>query len=171
MLKIYTGSKNFGFPLFFIIGTVLFLLVFFWGLTAIMEFFLPVLIVVAYLTIIVFVVGFLPATLIKPLRPTLSLYSLLMSHALGTATWILAFLFVIKAFGFFGILFAFLFKYLVFIALAGALFSNAWHVAEHLALWGGFAYGMKYYSQWLLTLDPSRPHQEGDIIDVDAREV
>ncbi|MDE2028858.1 MAG: hypothetical protein KGK03_04010 [Candidatus Omnitrophica bacterium] len=171
MIRIYSGSRGFGFLLFFILGIFLLLLVFFWGITAIMQLLLPLLIVVSYLTIIVFVMGFLPATSIKRLRPALSRYSLLMSYCLGTAAWILAFLFVIRAFGFLGVVFAFFFKYLGFIALAGALAKGAWHVAAHLALWSIFAYVTKFYSQWLLTLKSYGRQRSGNIIDIQAREV
>ena len=170
MIKTYTGLKGFAFSFFFIAGLVLVISVLVWGITNVIQLFLPLLIVLSYLLIIVFVFGFLPATALKYMRPTLRVYSALMSRALGASTWMMSFFFVIKAFGFWGIFFAFLFHYLAFIALAGAILKGSWHVAGHLAIWISFTYGMTLYSQWLLSLNP-RQQNSGDIIDVDAVEV
>jgi len=170
MIKIYTGLKGFGVTLLFIGAMFLFFSIFFWGISKVIELFLPILIVVAYLMIIVFVVGFLPATFLKDLRGHLAMYSLLMSHALGAATWTMSFFYVIKAFGFWGILLALLFQFLAPVALVGAALKGSWHIALHLSAWIFFAYGMKYYSEQVLKLNA--PVQEKrDIIDVDAIEV
>jgi hypothetical protein len=170
MIKVYTGLKGFAFPLFLIAGVVLFLSIFFWGFTKAIELLLPLLIVISYLLIIIFLLGFLPATFIKDLRPLLSVYSVLMSHVLGVATWMMSFFFVIKTFGFIGIFLAFLFQFLAPIALVGAMLTGSWHIAGHLILWMSFSYGMRFYSQWLLNLN-TREQKKGDIIDVDAIEV
>ena len=69
-----------------------------------------------------------------------------------------------------GIFLAFLFQFLAPIAIAGAMLKGSWHIAGHLSLWIGFTYGMRFYSQWLLNLNP-RHQEKGDIIDVDAVEV
>ena len=82
--------------LFFIAGAVLLISIFFWGIAKAAELLLPLLIVVSYLLIIVFLLGILPATFFKHLRPSLSVYSVLMSHALGVATWMLSFFFILK---------------------------------------------------------------------------
>ena len=153
--------------LLFIVGVVLFVSIFFWGITKVGELLRPLLTVGSYLLIIIFVFGILPSTFLKDLRPSLSAYSILMSQALGVATWMLSFFFIIKAFGFFGIFFAFLFQFLAPLAIGGALLKGSWHVAGNLLLWIGFMYGMRFYSQWVLNLNP-RGNQKGDIIDVDA---
>lgn len=80
------------------------------------------------------------------------------------------FFYVFKAFGLLGMFLVFLFQFLAPVALAVAILQSSWHIAEHLALWVSFTYGMRYYSQWLLNLD-SRGSDKGDIIDVDAVEV
>ncbi len=170
MIKVYTGLKGFAFPLFFIAGMVLFLSIFFFGVAKAIELLLPLLIVVSYLLIIVFLLGILPVTFFKNLRPTLCVTSMLMSHALGVATWMMSFFFVIKAFGLGGIFLALLFQFLAPIALIGAVLKGSWAIAGHLALWISFTYGMRFYSQWLLNLN-SRNQKKGDIIDVDAVEV
>lgn len=170
MIKVYTGLKGFAVPLFFIAGVVLFLSIFFWGITKAIELLLPLLIVVSYLLIIVFLLGILPATFFKNLRPSLCVTSMAMSHALGAATWMMSFFFVIKAFGFLGILLAFLFQFLAPIALIGAVLKGSWTIAGHLSLWISFIYGMRFYSQWLSNSN-SRNQKKGDIIDVDAIEV
>jgi hypothetical protein len=170
MQKVYTGLKGFAFLLFFIAGVVLFLSVLFWGFTQAVEFLLPLLIIAAYLLIAIFLLDILPATFFKDLRPSLSVYSVLMSHVLGVATWMMSFFFVIKAFGFWGIFFAFLFQFLAPLAIVGAMIKGSWHIAGHLLLWVSFTYGMRFYSQWLLSLN-SPNQKKGDIIDVDAIEV
>ena len=140
------------------------------GITKAAELFLPLLIVLSYLLIIVFLLVFLPATFFKDLRPSLSVYSVLMSHVLGVATWMMSFFFIIKAFGFWGIFFAFLFQFLAPLAIVGAMLKGSWHIAGHLSLWISFSYGMRFYSQWLS--NPNfRRQQKGNIIDVDAVEV
>jgi len=170
MIKVYTGIKGFAVSLFFIAGSILLFSVFFWGITKATELLLPLLIVLSYLLIIVFVLGVLPATYLKQLRPRLAIYTVMMSHALGVATWMVSFFYVIKTFGFIGIFFAFLFQFLAPLAIAGAIIKGSWHIAEHLTIWICFTYGMRYYSQWLLSLN-SRPQQKSQIIDVDAVEV
>jgi hypothetical protein len=170
MIKVYTGLKGFMILLFFVAGVVLFLSIFFWGIGKAVQLLLPLLIVLSYLLIIVFLLGILPATYFKDLRPTLCVSSMLMSHVLGVSTWMMSFFFVIKAFGFGAVFFALLFQFLAPIALAGALFKGSWAVAGHLTVWIGFTYGMRYYSQWLFSLN-SRNHKKGDIIDVDVVEV
>jgi len=142
--------------------------VFFWGISAAIQTFLPLLIVVSYLMIAVFVLGFLPAGYFKYLRPALSVYSLRMSRALALATWAVAFFIVIKAFGFLGVLLVLAFKLVVPIAVAGALLKGVWHIAGHLSLWTGFSYAMRYYSQWLSDLAPLPGQAKSRIIDVDA---
>ncbi len=169
MIKVYTGLKGSMILLFFIAGVVLFLSIFFWGITKAIELLLPMLIVVSYLLIIIFLLGILPATFLKNLRPSLCVYSMLMSHVLGVATWMMSFFFVIKAFGFLGIFLALLFQFLAPIALIGAILKGSWHMAGHLLLWISFTYGMRFYSQWLLNLN-SRSHEKKDIIDVEAIE-
>jgi len=121
---------------------------------------LPLLIVVSYLLIIVFLVGFLPATFIKYLRPSLGVYCGLMSHALGLSTWLMSFFYVMKVFGFLGIFFAFLFQFLAPIAVLGAILKGSWHMAGHLLLWISFTYVMRFYSHWLLDLN-SQDRQKG----------
>jgi len=122
------------------------------------------------LMILIFILGVLPSTLFTDLRPSLSAYSVLMSQALGVATWMMSFLYIVKVFGFFGIFFAFLFQFLSPLAIVTALFKGTWHMAGHLLLWIGFTYWMREYSQWVLNLSP-RGQKKGDIIDVDALEV
>ena len=156
--------------LFFIAGVILFLSIFFYGVAKAAQLLLPLLIVLSYLLIIIFLLGILPATFFKDLRPTLCVTSMLMSHALGVATWMMSFLFVIQAFGFLGIFLALLFQFLAPIALGGAMLKGSWAIAGHLSLWISFTYGMRFYSQWLLNLN-SRNQKKGDIIDVDAIEV
>jgi hypothetical protein len=169
MIKVYTGKQGLGILFLFIAGMVLFLFVFSWGITKVLQLFLPLLIVLSYLLIVVFVLGFLPATYFKYLRPSLGVYSAIMSHALRFSTGAMSFFIVIKAFGILGILLVLSFKFLVPAAIAGAIFKGAWHIAAHLTVWISFAYGMKMYSQWLLNTNP--PGQEkGSIIDVDAIE-
>ena len=131
---------------------------------------LPLLIVLSYLLIVVFLLGILPATFFKDLRPSLGVYSVLMSHALGAATWMMSFFYVVKAFGLWGIFFAFLFQFLAPLALVGAMLKGSWHIAGHLSAWIIFTYAMRFYSQWLLNLNP-KGREKRDIIDVDAIEV
>jgi hypothetical protein len=170
MIKIYTGYKGFVVFFLFAAGAFLFLSLFFWGISKVIQLFLPLLIVTSYLLIIVFSLGFLPATIVKDLRPLLAKYSLWMSYALGISTWIMSFFFVINVFGLLGIFCALLFKFLAPIALAGAMLKGSWHAAGHLAVWIGFTYGMRYYSQWVLSLN-IRNQGQGRIIDVNVIEV
>jgi hypothetical protein len=170
MIKIYTGLKNNMPLLFFIAGVIIFLSIFFWGIAKAVQLLLPLLIILSYLVIIVFLLGILPATFFKDLRPTLCAYSMLMSHALAAATWMMSFFFVIKAFGFLGVFLAFLFQFLAPIALAGALLKGSWHIAGHLALWITFTYAMRFYSQWSSNLNLGTQGKK-DIIDVDIVEV
>jgi len=167
MIKVYTGYK--GFVVFFLCaaGSFLFLSFFLWGISKVIQLFLPLLIISSYVLIAVFSLGFLPATIIKDLRPLLAKYSLWMAYALGISTWIMSFFFVINVFGLLGVFCALLFKFLAPIALAGAMLKGSWHAAGHLAVWIGFTYGMRYYSQWVLGLD-ARQQNKGRIIDVDA---
>ena len=170
MIKLYTGLKGFAVSLFFIAGVVLFFFIFSYGVAKAIQLLLPLLIVLSYLLIIVFLLGILPAAFFKDLRPSLCAYCVLMSHALGVATWMMSFFFVIKAFGFWGVFFALLFQFLAPIALAGAMLKGSWTIAGHLSLWISFTYAMRFYSRWFLNLN-SRNQKKGDIIDVDAIEV
>jgi len=121
LIKVYTGLKGSLIFLFFIAGLVLFLSIFFWGITQAARLLLPLLIALSYLLIVVFLFGILPATFFKDLRPSLAVYSVLMSHALGVSTWMMAFFFVIKTFGLVAIFFALLFQFLAPIALVGSV--------------------------------------------------
>jgi len=170
MIKAYTGLKGFTVFFFFIAGTILFLSIFFLGIAKVIELFIPLVIAVAYLLIIVFLLGILPATFFKELRGSLSVYSVIMSHILGFATWVMSFFFVVKAFGMGGVVLVFLFQFLAPIALAGAMLKGAWHTAAHLSLWICFTYAMRFYSQWLLNLHP-QDRKRGSIIDVEVVEV
>jgi hypothetical protein len=170
MIKAYTGIKGFTVLLFFIAAVALFLSVFLWGFTKAVELLLPLLIVGSYLLITIFLLVILPASFLKDLRPSLSVYSVLMSHALGVATWMMSFFFIVKAFGFWGIFLAFLFQFLAPLAIIGATLKGEWLIAGHLLLWISFTYLMRFYSQWLLSSN-SQGRQKGDIIDVDAVEV
>jgi len=170
MIKVYTGLKGFAVFLFFIAGVVLFLSVFFYGVAKAAQLLLPLLIVISYLLIVVFLLGVLPAAFFKILRPVLSMYAMLMSHVLGAAAWMVSFFVVVKAFGFWGILFALLFQFLAPVAIIGAMLQGSWVLAGHLSVWIIFTYGMRFYSQWLLSLNP-RDQKNRDIIDVDAIEV
>jgi hypothetical protein len=170
MIKVYTGLKGFAVAFFFIVGLMLCLSIFFWGISKVIQLFLPLLIVLSYALIIVFLLGILPATFFKNLRPLLGGYSVLMSHALAASTGIVSFFFVVNALGFWGILVAFLFQFLAPIALVIAALKGAWPIAEHLTVWISFTYAMKFYSQWLLNVNSRNPEKR-DIIDVDAIEV
>ena len=170
MIKVHTGLKGLMISFFFIAGVVLFLSIFFWGITKAAELLLPLLIAVSYLLIIVFLFGVLPATFFKDLRPRLGMYSVLMSYTLGVSTWMMSFFVVIKTFGFGGIFLALLFQFLAPIAIAGAMLKGSWIIAGHLLLWICFTYGMRFYSQRLSNLNP-RDQKKGDIIDVDIIEV
>jgi hypothetical protein len=170
MIKVYTGLKGFTVFLFFIGGLVLFLSIFFWGIAKAVQLLLPLLILLSYVLIIVFLLGILPATFFKDLRPSLGMYAVLMSHALGVSTWMVSFFFVIKTFGLLGIILAFLFQFLAPIAIVGAMLKGSWTIAVHLSLWIIFTFTMRFYSQWLLNLN-SRNLKKGDIIDVEAIEV
>jgi len=170
MIKIYTGLKGNLIFLFFIGGLLLFLSIFFLGIAKAIQLLLPLLIVVSYALIIVFLLIILPATFFKNLRPNLCVYSMLTSQLLGVATWMMSFFFVIKAFGFLGIFLALLFQFLAPIALIGAILKGSWHIAGHLTIWISFTNAMRFYSLWLLNLS-SRDQNKGDIIDVDAIEV
>ncbi len=170
MIKVYTGLKGNLIFFFFIAGVVLFLSIFFYGVAKAAQLLLPLLIVLSYFLIIVFLLGILPATFFKNLRPTLCVSSMLMSHLLGVSTWMVSFFFVVKAFGFLGIFFALLFQFLAPIALIGSMLKGSWDIAGYLSLWISFTYGMRFYSQWLLNSN-SRNQKKGDIIDIDAIEV
>ncbi|MBF0511758.1 MAG: hypothetical protein HQL13_05440 [Candidatus Omnitrophica bacterium] len=170
MIAVYSENKGLMGLLLGIAGTLVLLAAFFWGLTNIIQLFLPLLILFSYLLIVIFVFGILPWTARKGMKPLLALYSLRMSYALGAATWLLSLYIVIKAFGFWGILFIFAFKFLAPIAFAGVLFKGAWYIAAHLLLWMGFTHGMRVYSQWLSQWTPSSPAKDR-VIDIDAIEV
>ena len=170
MIKVYTGIKGYVVTLFFMAGVVLFLSIFFWGMTKAIQLILPLLIILSYLLIVVFLLGILPATFLENLRPALGVYSLLMSHALGVSTWMVSFFVVVKTFGLGGIFCALLFQFLAPIAIVGAMLKGSWHIAVHLAIWISFTYGMRFYSQWLLNLNPQN-QEKRDIIDVEAIEV
>jgi hypothetical protein len=95
---------------------------------------------------------------------------MLMSQILGVSTWMMSFFFVIKVFGFGAVILAFLFQLLAPIALIAAILKASWPIVVHLSLWISFTYGMRFYGQWLLKLNP-RNQKKSDIIDVDAIEV
>ena len=170
MIRVYTGKKSLALFLALLAGTFLLLSLFFWGVTRIIQLFLPLLVCLSYLLIIIFVLGVLPLTSLKYMRPSLCKYSIMMSHILGASTWMMSFFIVIKAFGLLGILFIFIFKYMGPIAILGAMLKGSWHVVGHLIVWISFTYGMKYYSQWLSNFNPLQ-QGKGRIIDVDAIEV
>jgi hypothetical protein len=170
MIKVYTGFRGLAFFLFFVAAVVLIGSVFFWGFTKAIGLLLPFLVFLSYLLIAVFVIVFLPATLIKTLRPLLAVYAFWMSTALNVLTWMVCFFFVVKAFGFLGILLSFLFQLLAPVALIGAVFKGLWPVAANLVVWISFAYGMKFYSRRLLEQVSSR-RPRGNVIDVDAIEI
>ncbi len=155
--------------LFFVAGIILLASLFFWGVTKAAELLLPFLSIVSYVLIILFCVVVLPLSLVKKMRLDLSKYALIMSNVLGVTTWMMAFLFVVTYFGFWGIFFSFLFKFLAPIAFIGAVFKGSWNTMGNLMLWITFTYGMRFYSQWVLTLGP-RMNTKGTIIDVEIVE-
>ena len=158
--------------LLFTAGVIFLLSLFFWGISSVIQLFLPLLIILSYLLIIVFLLGVLPSTYFKYMRPSLCVYSAMMSHALGVATWLMSFFIVIKAFGLLGIFFILAFKLLVPIAVVGAMIKGSWHIVGHLLLWISFTYGMRYYSKRLLNSIPRASQQgRGRVIDIDAVEV
>lgn len=169
MIKVYSGFKGFAFLLFLIAAVVLCVSIFFWGMAKAIQLLLPLVIVLSYLLVSVFVLAILPAAFLKNLRPRLCVYSLLMSNALGTLTWMMSFFFVVKAFGFGGVFLAFLFQLLAPIALIGAVMKSSWAIVAHLSVWIIFTYAMRLYSQWLLKIN-SPKEEKGDIIDVDVIE-
>ena len=170
MIKVYSGIKGLAVMLFLIAGLVLFFSIFFWGISKAAELLLPLLTVLSYALILVFVLGFLPAVLLKGLRGKLSGYALLMSHALGASTWMMSFFFITKAFGSTAVFLCLFFQFLAPIALLGALFKGSWLIAGHLAVWISFTYLMRYYSRRLMELSASR-QERGDIIDVEVIDV
>ena len=154
--------------LLIIAGTLLVISIFSWGVANVIQLLLPLLVVLSYLLIVIFLLGILPATFFKDLRPTLCMYSLLMSYTLGVTTWMVSFFFVIKTFGFWGIFFAFLLQFLAPLALAGALLKGSWQIAIHLTTWISFAYAMRFYNKWLLNLNtPNQKLRRGKIIDIE----
>jgi len=166
MIKVYTGFKGFAVSLLFIAGLVLFFALLFWGVTKVIELMLPVLVVLAYLLIAAFVVWVLPGSFLKQMRPSLSWYAVLMSQALSVITWMVSFLFVIKACGFLGIFLGCLLQLLVPVAIAGALVKGATATAENLAVWICFTYVMKFYSRWLMNINvPIK--EKSQVIDVE----
>ena len=170
MIKVYTGLKGSLITFFFIAAVILILSIFIWGMEKAVQLLLPLLVLLAYAIIVVFVFGVLPASFLKDMRPKLAVYSVLMSYALGAVTWMVAFFFVVNAFGVGGIFLALFFQFLAPIAIVGAMMKNAWAMAGHLSLWIAVTYAMRFYSQWLLKLNS--PNQEKrDIIDVEAIEI
>jgi hypothetical protein len=170
MIRVYNGPGAGMVFFFFLAGLILFVSIFTWGMATAIQLLLPLLIVLSYALIVVFVLGILPASLFKDLRPSLISTSMLISYALGATTWMVSFFLVIKAFGFLGMFLAFLFQFLAPIALAGALLNGSWSIAAHLSLWILFTFAMRFYSQWLSGLN-ARPQKKGDVIDVEATEV
>jgi len=146
MIKVYTGFRGLLTALFFLAGVALVISFFFWGITTVIRLILPVLIVGSYALIAVFILGILPATFAKHLRPSLMVYALLMSQALGTSAW------------------------LIFFATVGEMLKGSWVYAAHLVLWIGFSFGMRAYSQWVSNLIP-HGRDKSNVIDVDAVEV
>ncbi|MBF0571090.1 MAG: hypothetical protein HQL12_04395 [Candidatus Omnitrophica bacterium] len=170
MIKVYTGIKGLAIFLVCMAGIILCVSVFFWGITKVIQLFLPLLIVASYLLIIIFVLGVLPSTSIKNMRPLLGVYSFWMSHALGISTWVMSFFFVVNTVGLVGVFFGLLFEFLAPIAIVMAVLKGAGHIAGHLTLWICFTYAMRVYSQWLLNVNPL-DQGKNRIIDVDAVEV
>jgi hypothetical protein len=170
MIKVYTGFKGFAASLFFIGAMIIFLSIFFWGVTKAIQLVLPLLMGLSYLLIFVFLFGVLPSTFLKRLQPSLVVYTTLMSQALGVLTWMMSFFFVIKFFGYGGLFFVFLAPLLAPLALIGAMLKSSWNIAGHLSVWIGFSYVMKFYSHWLLNIN-SPKQEKSRIIEVDAIDV
>ena len=169
MMKVYSGIKGLVVLLFLAAGLILFFSVFFWGIAKAAELLLPLLTVLAYLLIVVFVLGILPAAYFRNLRPTLAVYAVLMSQLLGVSTWMMAFFFIIKSFGTGALFLALFFQFLAPIALIGAIVKASWPTVMHLSVWLSFTYGMRFYSRWLLSSN-SPKREKADIIDVEVVE-
>ena len=168
MIKIYSGLKGLAVLLSVLAAVIIVLSMFSWGIANVIQLLLPLLIVLSYLLIAIFLLGILPATFFKKLRPTLCMYSALMSYTLAVTTWMVSFFFVIKTFGFWGVFLAFLLQFLAPIALAGALLKGSWPIAIHLSAWISFIYGMRFYNKWLLNLSPQDLNaKKGKIIDIE----
>ena len=170
MIKVYSGFKSWWIIALFLIGFFLLLHIFSWGMSSLVGLLLPALVILSYLLISIFLVVVLPLTLFKTMRWTLGVYARKMSKLLAVTTWLIGFFMLVKALDLIALLFIFSFKLLVPIALLFAMLKGKWHVAEHLALWMGFTYLMKQYSQWALAQLTSRSKTD-KVIDVSAVEV
>ena len=170
MIKVYSGIKGLVIVLFLVASLVLMFSIVFWGIAKAGQLLLPLLIVLSYLLIVGFMFVLLPAAVFKNLRPSLAAYSMLMAQLLSVFTWMTAFFFVIKTFGFAAVFVALLFQFLAPVAILGAIINHSWYYASHLSVWICFIYVMKWFSQKMLNYN-SPKEQNSRIIDVDAIEV
>lgn len=167
MIKTYSGLKGLTVILLLLTGVVLVASFFFWGITKASEFLLPSLSVVSYALIVLFLLCVWPLSFMKKLRPDLSRYSSLMSKVLGVTTWMMAFLFVVTHWGFWGVFFTFLFQFLAPIALIAAMYKGAWDTVGNLFLLLSFTYVMRYFSQWLSVSKGNTRNRDSRVIDVE----
>lgn len=172
MLKVYSGTKGFSAVLFLIGGIVVVSLLLIWGITKAAQFLLPSLTFISNALIILFLLCVLPVSYFKQLRLRLSRYCLIMSKVLSVASWMLSFLFVVTAFGIWGILLCFLFQFLAPVALFGAMLKGSWDIVNTLSMWIVFTYAMSFYGVWLArSLSSSTKRQnKSNVIDVEIEE-
>ncbi len=166
MIKVYSGFKGFTVFLFFVAAIVLLGALFFWGVTKASQLLLPFLSVVSYALIVVFLIFIFPFSYNQKFKPVLSRYCVTMSNVLGVTSWMMAFLFVVNTFGFWGILLAFLFKLLAPLAVISATVKSSWSIVRDLMVWIMFTYIMRFYSVWLLKSN-ERPFKKGRVIDIE----
>lgn len=169
MIKTYSGFKGLIFFLGLSAGILLLVYLCGWGIARTSELLLPGISFLCHVLILIFLLAVLPLSLVEKLRPDLSRYVLGMSRILGAASWMLSFFFIMTQLGAWGIIFGFSFRFLVMIALVGAILKASWQTGFELGIWVFFFFVMKYFSRWLAARSLHKSQRQ--IIDVEIEDV
>ncbi len=168
MIKVYSGVKGLTVMILIFVGISILWSVFIWGATQVSYVVMPLLQVVAGVLLAICVFGFMPLSLVKNMRPRLSLLCLVVAQILSAVMWAYSFLFVISTFGGWGMFFILFLQLLAPIAIVGALMKEMWGPALFMAVGTIASYGMKLFSAYAMSgMATKSTRAKGDIIDVE----
>jgi len=156
--------------LIFFVGFFLILALLFVGFTKVIEFLLPVALILSGTLFLVFLVVVLPLSLLQRFRLPVCRVTLLFSYIFEVSVWMLCFLLIIKTMGSWGLLFLLLFQAVVPLAIIGLIAKGFWAYAGLLLVALFVPYGMRLFAFWLAALR-ERAEKDKDVIEAEFREV
>ena len=124
-------------------GTLLF------GIAKVSAVLYPVFTTLASIAILVFIFAVLPLSLIKPLRHTMAITSVILSMICSATVWMYSFLMIWYFAGAWALFLLFIFQVVYPIAIIALLIKGAWAGVGSIIVGLLIAFGMKLFGFWL----------------------